>query len=491
MRLSANARASRATALLLSCGMLLALTACGAPEYDVVILNGRVIAPEGELDAVRNIGIRGGSIEAISTQPLNAPVVIDAAGLVVSPGFIDINAHGLDAANNRFQVMDGVTTALELETGTDDVDTWYSEREGKSVINYGVGAGHIPIRMRVMQDSGYWLPSGPAAHRAATEPEIAEMKRLLDRGLERGAIAVGFGMQYTPAASRWEVLEMFRVASGYGAVAHVHQRHMGRQNPSSIIGLEEILAASAITGTPLHMVHVHSSGLAATARLLQMIGEARARGLDVTTELYPYTAAMTLIHSALFDEGWQAALEITYSDVEWAATGERLTPATFAQYRRPPGGWVVMHMIPEEALEAAVMHPITIIASDGRLENGKTGHPRSSGTFARVLGRFVREQKWLTLRQAITKMTLMPAQRLEARVPAMKNKGRIAVGADADLTIFDPERVIDRSTYQNPAQYSDGIVFVLVNGVVVVSNAQLQEGVAPGRPIRAPIKPIS
>ena len=454
------------------------------PAYDLVILNGRVIDPESRTDAVRNLGISNGTIKAITSNKLSGRTVIDARGLVVSPGFIDLHQHGQDDENYRFKAMDGVTTALELEVGTGDVDAWYAQRDQKSLINYGVSAGHLAARMAAMHEPVTFLPTGDAARRAATDAEINEMKRRLEDGLKRGAIAVGFGIQYTPNASRWEILEMFRVAAQYGASCHVHMRHAGVKEPgSSIQALEEVIAAAAITGAPLHVVHIQSTGGPATPKLLQMIGEAKSRGLDVTTECYPYIAGMTDIKSAIFDEGWQEVFNIDYKDLQWAATGERLTKETFDRYRKT-GGMVAVFSMTEEVVSAAIESPLTIIASDGILEKGK-GHPRTAGTYSRVLGSYVREKKMLTLMDALTKMTLMPAQRLERRVPSMKNKGRIRIGADADLTIFDPQSITDRSTFQEPAKYSEGIKFVLVNGLPIINNGELQSGVSPGRPIRA------
>lgn len=452
--------------------------------YDLVILNGRVIDPESRTDAVRNLGISNGVIKAISPNNLRGRNVIDARGLVVSPGFIDLHQHGQDEENYRFKAMDGVTTALELEVGTGDVDIWYAQREGKSLINYGVSAGHLAARMAAMHEPAKFLPTGDAARRAATDSEINEMKQRLEQGLKRGAIAVGFGIQYTPNASRWEILEMFRVAARYGASCHVHMRHAGVKEPaSSIQALEEVISAAAITGAPLHVVHIQSTGGPATPKLLQMIAEAKSRGLDVTTECYPYIAGMTDIKSAIFDEGWKEVFDIDYKDLQWAATGERLTKESFEKYRKT-GGMVAVFSMTEEVVTAAIKSPVTMIASDGILENGK-GHPRTAGTYSRVLGNYVRQQSALSLMDALTKMTLMPAQRLERRVPSMKNKGRIRIGADADLTIFDPQQIIDKSTFNEPAKYSEGVRFVVVNGVLIVKDGQLQS-VLPGRPIRAP-----
>jgi dihydroorotase len=279
---------------------------------------------------------------------------------------------------------------------------------------------------------------------------------------------------------------MFRVAAKYRAPCFVHMRYAGLKEPTnSIRALEEVLSATAITGAPLHVVHISSMGLRATPLLLQMIGEAQSRGLDVTTECYPYTATQTNIESAIYDEGWKDALGIDYKDLQWVATGERLTEESFARYRKT-GGSVIGHAIPEEIARIAVASPLTMIASDGLLQNGK-GHPRASGSYARVLGRYVRDLKALTLMDALRKMTLMPAQRLERLAPMMKNKGRIRAGADADLTIFDPGLVIDKSTFEAPALYSEGITHVLIGGVFVVKDGKLQPDVNPGRAIRAPI----
>jgi N-acyl-D-aspartate/D-glutamate deacylase len=454
--------------------------------YDVVILNGRVMDPESRLDAVRNVGISGGTIKAITTARLSGRTVIDAKGLVVSPGFIDLHQHGQNEENYRFKAMDGVTTALELEVGTGDVDRWYAERDGKAPINYGVSIGHLAARMAAMREPIEFVPSGQAARRAATDAEIAEMKTQLERGLQRGAVAVGFGIQYVPNASHWEILEMFRVAARFGASCHVHLRNAGLKEPaSSTQALEEVIAASAITGAPLHVVHVQSTGGKATPKLLQMIAEARSRNLDVTTECYPYIAGMTEISSALFNEGWQEVFGISYGDLQWAATGERLTKESFERYRKT-GGMVAVFSMTEEIVETALANPLTMIASDGILNNGK-GHPRTAGTYTRVLGKYVRERGALSLMDALRKMTLMPAQRLERRVPSMKNKGRIRVGADADLVLFDAAHVIDKSTYDVPAKYAEGVKFVMVNGVVIIKDGEIQAGVYPGRPVRAAV----
>ena len=197
--------------------------------------------------------------------------------------------------------------------------------------------------------------------------------------------------------------------------------------------------------------------------------------------MYPYTASASRIESAIFDD-WEKRSGFSFHDLQWAATGERLTAETFAKYRKT-GGSVISHTLPEEALKAGLQNPSVMFASDGRLADGK-GHPRSAGTFARVLGLYVREQKLLTLNEAIGRMTLMPAKRLEASVPAMRYKGRIKVGADADLVVFDAARIIDKATFENPAQYSEGIQHVMVNGVFVLRDGSFVAKTYPGVGLR-------
>jgi len=448
-----------------------------AQDYDVVLANGRVMDPASGLDAVRQVGIRGAKIGAISETPLRGRTVVDVTGLVVAPGFIDLHSHGQTPENYGFKARDGVTTALEMEVGVAPVPEWYRAREGKALVNFGATSGHIPARMAVMHDSGKLLPRDNAK-RAANLEEQRRIYGLVRAGLDEGALGIGMGIAYVPQATRAEILELFGLAAGRKTVVYVHMRNSGPVEPGVLDALQEVIADAAATGASLHVVHITSMGLRETGLCLEMIEGARRRGLDVTTEMYPYTAGMTDISSAVFDEGWQGRQGgIGFGDLQWALTGERLTAESFARYRAQ-GGMVAIHSIPEEVVRLAIANPLVMIASDGILENGK-GHPRAAGTYARVLGRFVREQHVLTLMEALRRMTVMPADRLA--IPA---KGRIAVGADADITVFDAARVIDRATFENPARYSEGIAYVLVNGSFAVRNGELVEGAAPGLPVR-------
>jgi dihydroorotase len=329
-----------------------------------------------------------------------------------------------------------------------------------------------------MHDSGTFLPRDKAVERAATPEEQQQVRSLIRQGLKEGALGIGLGIAYIPRMSRNEVLELCKVAASEHAVIYVHMRNGGPVVPGVIDAVREMIGCAEATKASVHIVHITSMGLRQTPECLKLIEEARGRGLDITTEAYPYTAGMTDLGSAIFDEGWQGRQGgITYHDLQWAATGERLTAESFARYRKQ-GGFVAIHSIPEDIVKLAMGHPLVMIASDGLLSEGK-GHPRAAGTYARVLGRYVREQHALTLMNAVRKMTVMPADRLR-----MPNKGRIAQGADADLTVFDPARVTDRATFENPAQYSEGIPYVVVNGAVVVDRGELVKDALPGKAVR-------
>jgi N-acyl-D-aspartate/D-glutamate deacylase len=415
----------------------------------------------------------------VSETPLTGTRVIDASQHVVAPGFIDLHEHGQQEESYAMMVRDGVTSAFELEVGAADINAWYASREAGQLVNHGVSVGHIPARMKVLGDpSTGLLPAGIGGSGRADEKQLTAMEAILREGLAQGAVAVGFGSAYTPGAPISEIERMFRVAAAGGAPAHIHMR-------GDVAGLKETIAAARAAGAALHIVHVNSSAGEQIDEFLSEIRAARDAGQDVTTEAYPYGAGMTEIQSALFDD-WRTWPDERFALHQLVSTGERLTRVTFER-ARATGGTVIIHGRSEAQTRTAIASPLSMIASDGFIEKGR-GHPRTSGTYAKVLGKYVRDEQAMSLMDALRKMTLDPARRLETRAPVMRNKGRVRVGADADLTIFNPTTVIDRATYEDASIPSAGIPFVIVGGQVVVDNGAITSA-RPGRGIRAPRQP--
>ena len=443
--------------------------------------------PETGLDAVRNVGITGGKIAKISDAPLSGKRVISAKGFVVAPGFVDLHQHGQELDSQRVKAFDGVTTALEMEIGKPDVAEFLKAREGHSIINYGSTASHTAARSLAFGISQKDLlpKAGPATNDPATPEQISAIGDRLRHELDAGALGIGMGIQYTPGATRSEVIQMFHLAAERHVPVFTHMRSFGRLEPGSAIeAVSEVIAASAITGAPLHIVHINSTCLKDSLECLSMVAGARARGLDVTTEGYPYIAGMTFVNSALFNSGWKEKVGIEYDALQIPNTGERLTKERFEQlHNSSEPQLVLMFANTDEVVDAVITHPLVMIASDG-----DKGHPRNAGTYSRVLARYVREQRSLTLMDALRKMTLMPAQFLERSTPAGRQKGRLQEGADADVVVFDPQTIADRSSYAHPMEPSTGVQYLIVGGTVLIDQGKMVSDVFPGRALLGPAK---
>lgn len=467
-----------------------------SPTYDLVLKGGQVIDPETELNAIRNVGINGDKIVEISQKSLKGKEVIDVTGLVVAPGFIDLHVHGMTNKAHEYQVRDGVTTALELEGGRDFLREWLASKAGNSIVNYGATIPHGTIRAMAMQQYQPYVKKarklialdgfgtmeltkiminlGKSAYQSLSDEELEKMKVLLEEELAAGALGVGVPVGYYPGSKHGEIYRVYEFAAKKQVPIFSHTRGFGMP------GIQEAIANATTSGAPLHIVHANSLSLGDIQVTLDMVASAQKRGLDITTEVYPYTAASTSLESAIFDEGWQEKLGITYEDIQWEATGERLTETTFNTYRKK-GGVVIIHMMQPEWIVKGIKDKRTMIGSDG-MPYAPGAHPRTAGTFSRVLGSYVREQKVIDLMTALKKMTIMPAKRLESVAPMMRQKGRLQVGTDADITIFNPNTIIDKADFKG-LQFSEGVEYVLINGVFVVKDGKHVKDVFPGEAI--------
>lgn len=463
-------------------------------EYDIVLMGGRVIDPETKLDTIKNVGIINNHIAQISSEVLKGKETINASGLVVAPGFIDLHVHGRGNKEQEYKLHDGVTTMLELEWGIEFLDKWYESRKSKALINYGASVCWPFERFKALGkyekelNELYQLDiKGEStidslfnkirySYSDSLSPvQVTKMLQNIRNSLAEGGIGIGVPIGYLPAVKQEEVFRVYQLAGELKTPIFTHVREGG------ITAIQQVIADAVLTGAPLHIVHINSASLGKIYFAVELVQAAKNKGFDITTELYPYTAASTLLQSALFDEGWQERLGISYGDLQWVATGERLTKETFQSYRKT-GGIVIAHSMKPEWIRYGVAYPDIIIASDA-MPYAPLAHPRTAGTFSRVLGKYVRQDKALDLPAAIEKMTLLPAKRLEGIAPIMRYKGRIQIGADADITIFNPNTIIDKATFEKGLAFSEGIEYVIVNGTLVLKNGKTVANVFPGQPV--------
>lgn len=486
--------------------------------YDLVIHGGRVIDPETGLDDVQNIGVRGDTIAVVTGAELRGLTSIDARGRVVVPGFVDLHSHGQAIGECRLQALDGVTTALELEAGLAPVSVGYrrAAAEGRP-INYGFSASWASLRMHVLggealtgcQDGLLARLGSDAWRGVASVDQTNLMLQMLESELAEGALGIGIPLGYAPATDPDEYLSVARLAAAAGVPTFTHARPLIEQDPGIVVdGAEELTRVAGETGAHMHYCHINSTSTRHLDRVQGLVEKVRAEGATVTSEVYPYGAGMSAIGADYFHPDRLHVLGATGTpqDVIYAKTGETVSSVERLLELRTadPGGLAFIKAFDEdnapERLAQIVALPDAAIASDAVpfvIEAGhrydpmtwplpdfvKT-HPRSAGTYARSLRVAVRETGTLSLMEAIAKSSLYPARIVEAAAPAMRRKGRLQAGCDADIVVLDLHRVSDTATYQNSVSPSQGFEHVIVNGQSVVSDGVLREDAFAGRPVR-------
>lgn len=489
-----------------------------ASGYDLVLRGGRVIDPESGLDAVVDVALSQGRIADMGEGLRPAPAELDVTGYVVTAGFVDLHSHVTDIAGHRLRALDGVTTALELEGGVTPVAPAYRQAaaEGRP-INYGFAASWALARMEavggVRLDAGLGTfmanISSPAWQGPATQPQISQILTRLSADLADGALGIGMLVGYAPAAGPDEYLHVAQLAAQAGVPTFTHARDLIEFVPGTLMdGAEEIVRAAAETGAHMHYCHLNSTSLRHVDRVLDVVGRAQAAGSRVTTEAYPYGSGMTGIGAAFLAPERLAERGITPSDLTYAPTGEQVgTEERLRELRASdPGGLVIVRYLDEDdpadqnVMLRSLVFPDAVVASDAMpltwtgtapdqmtwpLPGTAFTHPRTAGTFSRALRLLAAGEGSLGLNETLRRCSLLPAQLLETRAPAMRRKGRVQVGCDADIVVLDPATVSDQATYSHSTRPPTGIRHVLVNGTAVVRDGAIETSALPGRPVRS------
>lgn len=440
--------------------------------YDIKLINGRIINPDTGTVKLTDLCIKNGKIEFIGSSTRKAEEVIDVKGQIISPGFIDIHMHeevliGQDS-KGHYDIADkmlqmGVTTCVAGNCGNNrqDIEEFFDFIDNfGSPVNYLTFIGHNYLRCIVGNDDPY---------RKSTKAEINKMQRLVSEAARENAIGVSFGLEYSPGADTDEALQILEAVKDKKVLLSAHYRKDAKFGIDSV---KELIHISREAGLPMQISHLGSCTAYGMMReALDVIEAEIGRGTDISADCYPYDAFSTYIGSAVFDEGCFEIWNKSYDSIlltEGAYKGIRCDKELFYKVRKEyPDMLVVAFVMNENEVAEALKAPYVMIASDGLFRNSQ-GHPRGAGTFPRVLGRYVRDEKKLTLADALRKMTIMPAERL-----GLKTKGRILEGMDADLVIFDPERIIDTATFESPVSIPEGIEYVIINGEIAVNHKEV------------------
>lgn len=441
--------------------------------YNLKIINGKILDYETQSEVICDIGIKDGKIASIGKCNEAAEIEINAAGKMVSPGFIDIHMHEELIGNtidgddydiaNRMLLM-GVTTCVGGNCGNNRqsiVDFFEFIDKNGAPANYLSFIGHNYLRNITGIDDRY---------AAATKKEIRRMKDLALAAVEKGAIGISMGLEYSPGI---EFSELIGICDGLRDEKVLLSAHYRKDAKYGIDSIKELMSISTETGLPMQISHLGScTAYGMMNESLKVIENAVAQGVDVAADCYPYDAFSTYIGSSVFDDGCFELWNKSFDSIlltEGPYKGIRCDEKTFYKVRKEhPNMLVVAFVMNEEEVIEAFKSPFVMVASDGVYRKGQ-GHPRGAGTFPRVLGKYVRELNQLSLIDALRKMTLVPAKRL-----GLTSKGEIKEGYDADLVIFNPDEIIDTADFQNPIEKPKGISYVIIDGKIAVEDNKIK-----------------
>ncbi|MDE0269518.1 MAG: amidohydrolase family protein [Acidimicrobiaceae bacterium] len=448
-------------------------------RFDIAISGGRVIDPDSGFDFVANLAINGTKVTAIVPKdvPLDATTTIDATGLVVSPGFIDILSYDPNGYGEWYKIADGVTTNLGMHGINRRAERWFAQHaDGDHPLHFGGAYDNAFIR----KYEGYDLDP----YESAKSNEIAGLVERARDNLYNGYIGLHMEPEYTPGVSYDEMNAHAVLAHELKVPLCVHARYSDNQPPgTNLEAVDELTRIALDTGAHVHIEHINSTGgTGVMAEALQKISHAISQGASITACVYPYTFWATTLKSARFTD-WQSKYGITYNDLQVAGTPQRLTKETFDKAYQA-NKLTAAFAIPQADVDLALQTDFVMIGSDAILETDHNNHPRSTGCFSRVLSEYVRARNIIDLPTALSKMTIQPARLLEKGCPDLRYKGRLGIGADADIVVFDAKTVSDRSTIANPAQESVGVNWVLVEGQVAKNPQGLDYGAKAGRALR-------
>jgi N-acyl-D-amino-acid deacylase len=509
------------------------LASCSNADFDIVIRNGTIVDGSGDEAYKKDIGIINDKIIKIGDLSNHSSrITIDATNLIVSPGFIDSHTHAIrgifDVPTAESSLLQGITTLTDGNDGTSPypIDEHYQKIEHTKISpNWAVFVGQGTIRQKVMG----------LENRDPTDSELSKMEMLIKEAMEDGALGISTGLFYVPGSfsSTSEVISLSKIASSYGGI---YISHMREEAVDILKSVNETINIGIEAKIPVQITHhkiIGKDNWGLSYETLKLVDNAIAEGVKVSIDQYPYTASQTsiralipqwaqaggrnnllariddpktrqliidgIIERILFDRGGGHPKNIFISKSSWNTSmeGKNLAELCIERNLEPSpynaaivvfeiikggGATAVYHAINSDDVDRIMQHPMTSIASDGpiTLFNVGSPHPRTYGTYARVLGRYVRDRNILSLEEAIRKMTSLPAQIL-----SINKRGLLREGYYADITIFDPETIIDKATFEDPHQYAIGINTVLVNGVIVVENG-LHNGNRPGRVLRGP-----